>query len=66
MICDKSVASCEFSLGLMKEIGRAIGIGAAQTSNMRNEIESLNAGIVMKEYSDGEAKDFMKLFGQRP
>ena len=50
----------------MKEIGRAIGIGAAQTSNMRNEIESLNAGIVMKEYSDGEAKDFMKLFGQRP
>ena len=47
-------------------LGRAIAIGAAETFDLRDDIKGLNAGIMMKEYLDGEAKDFMKLFGQRP
>ncbi|KAL8793650.1 MAG: hypothetical protein Q9195_003802 [Heterodermia aff. obscurata] len=46
--------------------GRALGIGAVKTIDMRDDIEGMNAGIVMKEYLEGEAKGFMLLFGQRP
>ncbi|KAL2036454.1 hypothetical protein N7G274_010821 [Stereocaulon virgatum] len=46
--------------------GRALGIGAAETFDLRDDIEGLNAGIVMKDYLEGEAKGFMKFFGQRP
>ena len=46
--------------------GRAIAIGAAETFDLRDDIEGLNAGIMMKQYLEGEAKEFMKLFGQRP
>ncbi len=46
-------------------IGRALGVGAAETFDLRDDIEGLNAGIVMKEYLEGEAKDFMEFFGQR-
>ena len=47
-------------------LGRALAIGAAETFDLRDDIEGLNAGIMMKQYLEGEAKDFMKLFGQRP
>ncbi len=46
-------------------IGRALGVGATETIDLRDDIEGLNAGIVMKEYLEGEARDFMKFFGQR-
>ena len=46
--------------------GRAIGIGAAETFDLRDDIEGLNAGITMKKYREGEAKDLMEFFGQRP
>lgn len=46
--------------------GRAIAIGAAETFDLRDDIEGLNAAITMKKYLEGEAKDFMKFFGQRP
>ena len=47
-------------------LGRAIAIGAAETFDLRDDIEGLNAGIMMKQYLEGEAKEFMKLNGQRP
>ena len=40
-------------------------MGAAQTFDLRDDIEGLNSGIVMNEYLEGEAKEFMQLFGQR-
>ena len=46
--------------------GRAIAVGAAETFDLRDDIEGLNAGIMMKKYLEGEARDFMILFGQRP
>lgn len=45
--------------------GRALAIGAAETFDLRDDLEGLNAGIKMKEYLQGEAKDFMEFFGQR-
>ena len=46
-------------------IGRALAIGAAETFDLRDDLEGLNAGITMKEYLEGEAKDFMAFFGIR-
>ncbi len=54
------------SLCLQDLPGRAIAIGAAETFDLRDDIEGLNAGIMMKKYLEGEAKDLMKLSGQRP
>lgn len=45
--------------------GRALAVGAAETFDLRDDIEGLNAGVMMKEYLEGEAKEFMKFFGQR-
>lgn len=47
-------------------LGRAIAVGATEAIDLRDDIEGLNAGIVMKEYLKGEAKEFMAFFGQRP
>lgn len=46
--------------------GRALGVGAVKTIDMKDDLEGLNAGVVMKDYLEGEAKGFMLLFGQRP
>lgn len=45
-------------------LGRALAIGAAETFDLRDDVEGLDAGIMMKEYLQGEAKDFMEFFGQ--
>ncbi|KAK4693766.1 hypothetical protein P7C71_g3692, partial [Lecanoromycetidae sp. Uapishka_2] len=45
--------------------GRALGVGAEETFDLRDDIEGLNAGIVMKQYREGEAKNFMEFLGQR-
>ena len=37
-----------------------------ETFDLRDDIEGLNAGIVMKEFLEGEAKGFMQMFGERP
>ncbi|KAL6720613.1 hypothetical protein ACLMJK_002538 [Lecanora helva] len=46
--------------------GRAIAVGATQPYDLNDDIEGMNAGIVMKDYLEGEAKEFMAFFGQRP
>ena len=46
-------------------VGRAIAIGANETFDLRDDLEGLNGGFTMKEYLEGEAKDFMEFFGQR-
>ena len=46
-------------------VGRALAIGATETFDLRDDLEGLNAGIVMKEYLAGEAKEFMEFFDQR-
>ena len=46
-------------------IGRALAIGAKETFDLRDDLEGLNAGIMMKEYMEAEAKGFMEFFGQR-
>ena len=46
-------------------VGRALAIGAAETFDLRDDLEGLNSGIKMKEYVQGEAKEFLKFFGQR-
>jgi len=46
--------------------GRAIAVGATETFDLRDDIEGLNGGLVMKDYLKGEAKDFMAFLGQRP
>ena len=45
--------------------GRALGVGATETFDLRDDIEGLNGGIVMKQYVEGEAKGFMEHFGMR-
>ena len=40
-------------------------MGAAKTFDLRDDLEGLNAGIEMKGYLEGEAKEFMEFFGQR-
>ncbi|KAG7009329.1 5'-hydroxyaverantin dehydrogenase [Physcia stellaris] len=46
--------------------GRALAIAPVKTFDLRDDIEGLNAGIVMKEFLEGEAKGFMQMFGERP
>ncbi len=50
----------------MDFLGRALGIGAAQTFDLGDDLEGLNAGLAMKAFLEGEAKGFMELFNQRP
>ncbi|MCJ1280479.1 hypothetical protein MMC21_008307 [Puttea exsequens] len=45
--------------------GRAIAVGAAETFDLRDDIEGLNAGVEMKKYLEAEAEGLMKHFGQR-
>ena len=53
------------TLLLMSVVGRAIAIGATEAFDLRDDLEGLNGGIKMKDYLEGEAKDFMEFFGQR-
>ena len=64
-ICGKKI---ELGFGYVATniaIGRALAIGAAETFDLRDDLEGLNAGIKMKEYLEGEAREFMKYIGQR-
>lgn len=46
-------------------VGRALAIGAAETFDLRDDLEGLNGGIKTKEYVDSEAKGFLEFSGQR-